>query len=265
MKDESLDHPKVMSESKHPITRICLTGGPCAGKTTALSTLSSHLTQTGFKVLQVPEAATMLMKGGAMIETRKLTFAEAVKFQINVMKMQMSLEDIFIEIALNQDQPIIILCDRGVMDGSAYTDENVWQAILDETQWSTIQLRDRRYEAVIHLVTCADGALEFYTQANNEARYESKNEAIELDKKLINAWVGHPHFSIIDNREQGFQKKIDRCLDTVLKFIGLPTPTSFYKKFLLVTKLGEYDIHTPKNVKKEIFQVDETFLIATGD
>ena len=29
--------------SKHPITRICLTGGPCAGKTTALATLSLHL------------------------------------------------------------------------------------------------------------------------------------------------------------------------------------------------------------------------------
>lgn len=43
MKDDTLDHPKALSESKHPITRICLTGGPCAGKTTALATLSSVL------------------------------------------------------------------------------------------------------------------------------------------------------------------------------------------------------------------------------
>jgi len=35
-----LDYRKAMKESKHPITRICLTGGPCAGKTTALATLS---------------------------------------------------------------------------------------------------------------------------------------------------------------------------------------------------------------------------------
>jgi hypothetical protein len=49
----------------------------------------------------------------------------------------------------------------------------MWQALLDETGWSTIQLRDRRYEAVIHLVTAADGAEEFYTSENNEARYES--------------------------------------------------------------------------------------------
>lgn len=266
MKDESLDHSKVLSESKHPITRICLTGGPCAGKTTALATLSTVLRQLGFRVLLVPEAATLLMKGGAMIETRKLTFADAVRFQINVMKMQMSLEDIFIEIALEQEHPTIILCDRGVMDGSAYTSDNIWQAILDETGWSTIQLRDRRYEAVIHLVTAADGAGEFYTTTNNEARYESKEDAQELDKKLINAWVGHPHFSIIDNSStQGFQKKIDRCLDTVLNFIGLPTPANFYKKFLLITRAGEYEITLPKNVKKEFFQLEETFLIATAD
>jgi hypothetical protein len=151
------------------------------------------------------------------------------------------------------------------MDGSAYTSENIWQAILDETAWSTIQLRDRRYEAVIHMVTSADGASEFYTNANNEARYESAKDAIELDRKLINAWVGHPHFSIIDNSTMGFQKKIDRSLDTVLKFIGLPTPASFYKKFLLITRPGEYEITLPKGVKKEFFQMEETFLVATGD
>lgn len=43
MKDDTLDHSKVLSESKHPITRVCLTGGPCAGKTTALATLSTVL------------------------------------------------------------------------------------------------------------------------------------------------------------------------------------------------------------------------------
>ncbi len=55
----------------------------------------------------------------------------------------------------------------------AYTDDNVWQALLDETGWSTIQLRDRRYEAVIHMVTAADGAVNFYSDVNNEARYET--------------------------------------------------------------------------------------------
>lgn len=137
----------------------------------------------------------------------------------------MALEDTFLEAALACDKKVVILCDRGVMDGMAYTDDNVWQALLDETGWSTIQLRDRRYEAVIHMVTSADGAVKFYTSENNEARYETVDQAKDLDKKLINAWVGHPQFSIIDNVESsGFQNKIKRCNDAVFKVIGLPTP-----------------------------------------
>ena len=51
------------------------------------------------------------------------------------------------------------------------------------------------------MVTAADGSAQFYTGDNNEARYETVEQAIKLDKKLVNAWVGHPHFCIIDNKE----------------------------------------------------------------
>jgi hypothetical protein len=57
----------AINQNKFPITRICLTGGPCAGKTTALATLSLHLKQIGYRVLLVPEAASILMNGGAII------------------------------------------------------------------------------------------------------------------------------------------------------------------------------------------------------
>lgn len=92
----------------------------------------------------------------------------------------MALEDIFIEIAQTGDKNTIILFDRGVLDGAAYTDENVWQAILDETGWSTIQLRDRRYEAVIHLMTAAEGAEQFYKTENNCARSEIQRKPVKL-------------------------------------------------------------------------------------
>ena len=51
MQETVMDHAKVLTGSKHAICRICLTGGPCAGKTTALSTLTQVLTQRGFNVL----------------------------------------------------------------------------------------------------------------------------------------------------------------------------------------------------------------------
>jgi len=82
-----------------PITRICLTGGPCAGKTTALAELQLVLNQMGFRVLLVPEAAMILKKGGLNIDARTMTFTQAVRFQKLLMKLQMDLEQIFIDVA----------------------------------------------------------------------------------------------------------------------------------------------------------------------
>lgn len=45
-------------------------------------------------------------------------------------------------------------------------------------------LRDNRYDAVVHMVSAADGAENFYASLSNEARYESVEEAIDKDKKL---------------------------------------------------------------------------------
>ena len=57
------------------------------------------------------------------------------------------------------------------MDGRAYCDETTWQAIVDEMGLHVVQLRDKRYNAVIHLVTAADGAEKFYTNESNEVRH----------------------------------------------------------------------------------------------
>lgn len=105
---------------------------------------------------------------------------------------------------------------------------------------------------MIHLVTAADGAVKFYMNENNEARYESVEEACALDKKLINAWIGHPHFSIIENKNYNFSQKVEKCVETVCKYIGLPNPTSFYKKYLLANR-ETLDVITPKDIKMEYF------------
>ena len=55
-----------------------------------------------------------------------MTLMDQVRFQIQIMKSQMCLEDIFLETALESNKPTVILCDRGVMDGKAYTTEEVW-------------------------------------------------------------------------------------------------------------------------------------------
>ena len=60
-----------------PIYRICLTGGPCSGKTTAIAQLEDLVEDKGVRVFTVPEAATLLMKSGAMIDNYKLTESQS--------------------------------------------------------------------------------------------------------------------------------------------------------------------------------------------
>ena len=51
------------------ITKIALTGGPCAGKTTAVSYIREQLAAHGVQVIAVPEQATALMESGKTPES----------------------------------------------------------------------------------------------------------------------------------------------------------------------------------------------------
>lgn len=46
------------------LTKIVITGGPCAGKTTAMSWIQNTFTQKGYKVIFMPETATELIGSG---------------------------------------------------------------------------------------------------------------------------------------------------------------------------------------------------------
>ena len=203
----------------------------------------------------------MLNRGGACIANAKLDIPRVLRFQINLMKMQMALEDFFTEMAadLYPEKKIAILSDRGVMDGSAYMTKPMWQALLDETGWSNSQLRDQRYDMVLHLVTAADGAKEYYSTDSNESRYEGIEEAIATDRKTQISWLGHPSFTIIDNSLPGFNNKIQRCMEQIYILLDLPRAATFYKKLLLRTKKTG-DTYLGDAIS--YFDVEDTYLIA---
>ncbi len=52
------------------ITKIVITDGPCAGRTTVMSRLTEEFREREFRVLCVPEAATVLISCG--ISARKI-------------------------------------------------------------------------------------------------------------------------------------------------------------------------------------------------
>lgn len=239
------------------IKRIVLTGGPCAGKTTALVRVTEHFSNMGYKVFTVPEVPTMVTQAGWNYLTDNKDFY--YEGELVILQLQMMLEDSVMRMAqtLADTQPCVVICDRGTMDISAYISPEMWEDLAQRVGSSTEQLIGR-YDAVLHLVTAADGAEQFYTTANNAQRYEQANEeglriARSLDRKVLDAWSKHPHFRVIDNNSD-FDRKLDRVLEEISQVLELPLPVKEECKYI-VEIVGQM----PESIESEITQ---TYLVA---
>lgn len=220
---------------------IVLTGGPCAGKTTALNHIVEHFSQLGYAVFTLPESPTLFNQAGVDFLTKdKKLFLETEKALLD---FQLQMENQFARIAKADGRPALLICDRGTMDIAAYMPQEVWQAILDESKMNPVELRDKRYDAVIHMVTAAKGAEDYYTLANNQSRTETPEIARMLDEKLIHAWEGHPHLRVIGNNTD-FTGKLQRVIDEIAAVLGIPEPIETERKFL-VEVVGTWPTPSP--------------------
>ena len=249
-----------LREGKKPmhIVKIVITGGPCAGKTTGLSWIQNAFSSRGWRVLFVPETATELISGGVA----PWTCGSNLDYQKCQVQLQLEKERIFWQAAETmQDEKILIVCDRGVMDNKAYMSEVDFQAVLNALSLDTVSLRDG-YDGVFHLVTAAKGAEKFYTLANNQARTETPEQARELDDKLIAAWTGHPHLRVIGN-ESDFETKMKRLVAEIAALLGEPEPFEIERKYLIEYPDISWLESLPNCHKVDIIQ---TYLLsANGD
>ena len=199
------------SEDKKEIHKIVITGGPCAGKSTALTWIQDEYTKKGYKVIFVPESATELILAGISSTALK----SDLEFQTALLKNQLAKEKLFEEVArkMANINKVLIVCDRGAMDGKAYIKKQEYEQMLKYLGLNEVELRDS-YDAVFHLVTTAIGAKEYYTLENNKARYESIEEAINSDRRTLQAWTGHPHLRVIDNSTD-FQGKMHKLIKEI--------------------------------------------------
>ena len=210
------------------ITKIVITGGPCAGKTTALSWIQNAFTAKGYTVLFVPETATELISGGVA----PWTCGTNEDYQHCQMRLQLDKEQVFRRAADTMPgEHILIVCDRGAMDNKAYMTEEEFGRVLAGVGKTEVQLRDD-YDGIFHLNTAAKGAEEFYTLSNNGARIETPEQARALDDKLIAAWTGHPHLRVIGN-DVDFNEKMKNLIGEIASLLGEPQPLAVDRKYLI--------------------------------
>ncbi len=211
--------------------RLVLTGGPCAGKTTALGFVSRKLKDYGTSVIVVPEVATSLINAG--LHPKDISKDDMAKCQELFMRTQLHFEDEIFgpALALKGGDRQVLICDRGCMDSKAYMSTKDFEKLLIGLGKSEVDLRDRRYEAIFHLVTAAEGREKYYN-LDNPARTETPEQARVLDLRTRNAWIGHPHLRVIDNGTL-FDKKLKRLLNAMRKALGIPVAIETERKFLL--------------------------------
>ncbi|CAM9595952.1 unnamed protein product [Ectocarpus sp. 13 AM-2016] len=256
--DPLLDARRAAAAHEHStaVYKIVLTGGPCAGKTTAASRLSDIFRAKGFRVFTVPEAATSMFTNGVGFQDLG-DKAKRFAFQWSILSLQMNLEDGFERFARACGEPSILLCDRGLMDGSVYMPPEEWDSLVKGNGMDERSLRDGRYDGILHLVTAACGAEEHYSLENNEARSESVEMARDVDGRTEGVWLGHPRHLVFDNSTD-FEEKMSRITSAASRLVGLPCRPRKLCKFLLFEPpppLEEF----PVPVKE--FHAEKVFLV----
>ena len=133
------------------LVKIVITGGPCAGKSTAMSWIQNHFSEKGWTVLFVPETATEFISGGVAPWTCQTN----AHYQVVQMTLQREKERLFEKAARGMPKDrVLIVCDRGMLDNRAYMNEEETAWVLDQIGANEVELRDS-YDAVFHLVTAA--------------------------------------------------------------------------------------------------------------
>lgn len=227
------------------IRELVLTGGPCAGKTTALAILANELPKRGWRVPRASEAATMFTTGGVPdIAAVAADPSRFTRFQLALTAAQGHLRASFRAMAEALGDNTLIVYDRAETDNAAYIGAEAYRDVISRLGMTPNAVRDS-YDAVVHLVTAADGAEHAYTTANNEARRENVEEARALDRATLAAWIDHPRLIVVDNRGS-FDDKMRRVLSVALRLLGEPMPLEIERKYLLVEApdLSEIARHT---------------------
>lgn len=179
----------------HERRRIVLTGGPGAGKTAVLELIRQYFC---VHVRVLPEAAGIVF-GGGFPRGQSVDVRRSAQRAIFYVQREL-------ELAAEAENPAIVLCDRGTVDGVAYWPGpgDIWSAV-----GTTLDEQLGRYDAVIHLRT---PTLDAGYNHRNPLRIESAEEAATIDAHIATGWQRHPRRFVVE-ASVDFLSKAARALE----------------------------------------------------
>ena len=218
----------ILGKNKE-LKKIVLTGGPGAGKTTALPYCIECLLSAGFEVVVISEGATAVMNSGISV---KSNVVDAIEFQRSIMKYQLLWENMAQSISYKTDRPLVLLLDRCMIDNKAYITKDEWEKLIAEFNLSELEIFSR-YDMIVHLVTAAYGAEYAYSCDNNIQRGEKTiEEARKTEDNIKSAYYGHINIRYIDNSTD-FEMKKQRVVNSIFEYLNLAIPSIWQRKYIV--------------------------------
>ena len=268
MKIKKMQQLKSILSLPKGIWMIAVTGGPCSGKTTGLAKLKPMLEELGYKVLVSSEVATVLINSGytpskvGLKRFQKMILVRTLLQEEGIIKRAIAIKNAHKKLSKKKvkEKGIVILCDRGAMDGQAYMSKDDFTYMVSEYDLSISDICQRRYHAVIHMRSTAVDAEKFYTLQNNSARMESVEEAREMDHATLCAWQSHQCLKMIDNNTD-FDGKVQILSNEVRTIIGDSLPYEREEKFL-IEPIALHDI--PGHLAPKVVLIEQDYIDGTG-
>ena len=244
------------------VTKICVSGGPSAGKSTLISECSvKHLSNLEQSVI-VPDAYSILIEGGVKKESliyKRSSGNLSIDYHRIMLELQIHLERSFYRIAKLNKEGAILICEKGRMEIYGYLPHKKVQELINYLHLSKADLRENAYDIAIVLATTADGNLQYFKKINENTSEMDIKQAIRFDKRLAKAWAGHPIMYYLDNKQK-IDEKIKKGYNIIYKCINpSEEPRKRYK--FQVNSLDEKELSSKSNIDGfDEYQVEIIFL-----
>lgn len=180
------------------IKKIVITGAPCSGKSTIIESLKNNLNQQN-KIVYLEECARELIQKFDIKAT-------SPNFQTVLFAYQLYKENNIIK--ENSDADYLLVQDRSLIDGMAYTTPEIWSDISKNTDIKN------RYDYIIYLSLPSN---EHYI--NDSARCETYESACIIAEKLRYAYESLGYKLIIVPDCESIDKKIQLVIQEIRKIM----------------------------------------------
>jgi CYTH domain-containing protein/thymidylate kinase len=193
---------------------VVLTGGPGSGKSTLMQMIAEKFEK---RIHCVPETASILI-GQVRVKPFGGDDRKAINFQIATARVQQQFERAS-HFEARVAQAKMLLLDRGIMDGAAYTPGGMFR--FEQLLGTSRNAIYSRYDLVICLDMPDETTYE-RIMSTNPARYERYADGRKVGDRLSEVWSGHPNFLYLPHQggEEGYGEKAAVAMNAVGQLIA---------------------------------------------